>query len=141
MLASVSILFDNGAKPSGNVEDPMSESRLREWVERPWGRYSIIDRGKGHQIKLLVVDPGHQLSLQLHLQRDEHWIVLAGRCRARIGDEAVDLLSGGDARVPAKTVHRLSNLGQTELKVLETQFGDYLGEDDIERFEDQYGRA
>jgi mannose-1-phosphate guanylyltransferase / mannose-6-phosphate isomerase len=127
--------------PFAAIEFLLSEPRSDIWVEKPWGKYSVIHVGDGHQIKLLVINPGHELSLQLHRHRSEHWVVLTGRCGARIGEDVLDLNPGDTAHVSVGMKHRLTNLGQDGLKVLETQFGKYLSEDDIERFEDRYGRV
>ena len=109
--------------------------------ERPWGFFEGLLRGEGHQVKILEVAPGQRLSLQLHHRRAERWVVLAGRARVLVGDESLDLQAGGTVQIPLDTVHRLENPGEVPLRIIEIQTGDYLGEDDIVRFEDDYGRA
>ena len=117
------------------------ESTQLEWVERPWGRFAVLRKGPGYQIKTLVVDPGQDLSLQFHRHRDEHWMVVAGVGRATLNREQSDLRVGDSLMVPAEMEHRLSNPGTTPFEIVEIQYGDYLGEDDIVRIEDRYGRA
>ncbi len=118
----------------------MSESAPERRVVRPWGHYLVVYRGNGYQVKVLSVNPGQQLSLQLHARRREHWVVLTGHAIARVGDITSELDPGQEITIPIGTKHRLKNSRQMMLEVVETQFGDYLGEDDIERFDDQYGR-
>ena len=118
----------------------MSEFEPEGPVKRPWGHYTVVHRGNGYQIKILSVGPGEQLSLQSHQLRSENWMVLAGVATARLGEITSELKPGEEIRIPAGARHRLGNSGGTTLEVVETQFGEYLGEDDIERFEDQYGR-
>ena len=109
-------------------------------VSRPWGYYRIIDVGKRFQVKRLGVDPGKRLSLQLHRQRAEHWLVVQGVARVLRGDKSITLNENETASIPIGVRHRLGNPGQNELHLIEIQFGDYLGEDDIVRFEDDFGR-
>ena len=122
-------------------EEEVSTPAPDGWVERPWGGYVVVHRGNGYQVKILSVKPGEQLSLQLHRRRREHWVALAGRAIAQVGDNTVELNPGDEIAIPLGARHRLGNPGRTMLEVVESQFGDYLGEDDIERFEDQYGRC
>lgn len=110
-------------------------------AERPWGRYRVIDRGDGFQVKRIVVRPGERLSLQLHHHRDEHWIVVAGRALVTLGDEATEHRVGGHIRVPVGVPHRVENPGAVDLMLIEVQLGSYLGEDDIVRIDDVYGRG
>lgn len=110
-------------------------------VVRPWGRYVSFAQGEGFQVKEIVVDPGSRISLQRHRRRREHWIVMAGVARVTRDDEVFDVAAGGTADIPLGAVHRLENPGSEPLHIVEVQFGDYLGEDDIERFQDDYGRA
>jgi mannose-1-phosphate guanylyltransferase/mannose-6-phosphate isomerase len=109
-------------------------------VRRPWGTFETTDKGSGFQTKRIIVKPGEKLSLQLHHHRSEHWIVVSGTARVTIGDE-VGLLHENQATfIPSGTVHRLENPGTVPLHVIEVQCGSYLGEDDIVRLEDCYGR-
>jgi mannose-6-phosphate isomerase-like protein (cupin superfamily) len=111
------------------------------WVEKPWGRYSVIDGGSGYQVKVIIVDPGQELSLQLHRCRNEQWIVVSGIGRANLDGVEAEFRVGDQRVIPIGMKHRLGNPGVAPFKIIEVQFGDYLGEDDIERFEDRYGRV
>jgi mannose-1-phosphate guanylyltransferase/mannose-6-phosphate isomerase len=116
------------------------EPSLHREVFRPWGSYDSIDSGDGFQVKRLTVRPGGILSLQMHERRAEHWIVVAGVARITC-DERVFLLSQNQSTyIPQGAKHRIENAGETLLHIIEVQSGDYLGEDDIVRFEDSYGR-
>ncbi len=110
-------------------------------VSRPWGSYDSLDVGHHFQVKRLTVKPGGRLSLQLHHRRAEHWIVVAGTARVTCGERVFDLESNQSTYIPLGERHRLENPGATLLEVIEIQSGEYLGEDDIVRFEDNYGRA
>lgn len=109
-------------------------------VYRPWGSFDSLDQGSGYQVKRLTVLPGAVLSLQLHHRRAEHWVVVAGSARITRGDEVFDLPTGGHTYIPVETRHRIENAGSEPLHIIEVQIGSYLGEDDIVRFEDAYGR-
>ena len=109
-------------------------------VYRPWGYYRIIDVGERFQVKRLCVDPGKRLSLQLHRQRAEHWLVVQGVARVLRGDKSIILNENEAASIPIGVRHGLENPGQSDLHLIEIQFGEYLGEDDIVRFEDDFGR-
>jgi mannose-1-phosphate guanylyltransferase/mannose-6-phosphate isomerase len=108
---------------------------------RPWGTYESVHRGERHQVKHIVVRPGQKLSLQRHQHRAEHWVVVRGTARVVRGDETLTLTENMGLFVAQGQVHRLENPGTEPLHVIEVQVGDYLGEDDIERLEDSYGRA
>jgi len=110
-------------------------------VYRPWGSYQSLDNGPGFQVKQLEVKPGAKLSLQMHNRRAEHWIVVRGTARVTRGEETFDLEVNQSTYIPIRTKHRLENPGGTPLLVIEVQSGDYLGEDDIVRFDDVYGRT
>jgi mannose-1-phosphate guanylyltransferase/mannose-6-phosphate isomerase len=110
-------------------------------VERPWGSYEVIGHGPGFQVKRIIVEPGQQLSLQLHHHRSEHWIVVSGIAEVTVGEEVSTLAENQSTFIPAETKHRLTNPGEEPLELIEVQSGSYLGEDDIVRFEDRYGRA
>ncbi|SDH72235.1 mannose-1-phosphate guanylyltransferase/mannose-6-phosphate isomerase [Paraburkholderia phenazinium] len=110
-------------------------------VQRPWGFYDSIDRGERFQVKRIVVQPGGRLSLQMHHHRAEHWVVVRGTARVTRGDECFLLSENQSAYIPLGVTHRLENPGKTPLEIIEVQSGGYLGEDDIVRFDDQYGRA
>ena len=109
-------------------------------VYRPWGWYKTLETGERHQVKHLMVKPGHGISLQAHKHRAEHWTVVAGTARVTRDDEVVTLEIDQSAYIPIGTKHRLENPGPEPLSVIEVQSGNYLGEDDIVRFDDKYGR-
>ncbi|MDA0704731.1 MAG: mannose-1-phosphate guanylyltransferase/mannose-6-phosphate isomerase [Proteobacteria bacterium] len=110
-------------------------------VFRPWGSYEGIDSGTGFQVKHITVKSGQKLSLQKHHHRAEHWIVVRGRARVTRDKESFVLEANQSTYIPVGAVHRLENIGDIPLDLIEVQSGDYLGEDDIERLEDQYGRS
>ena len=109
-------------------------------VFRPWGSYTVLEEGPGYKVKRVTVNPGGRLSLQLHHQRSEHWVVINGTARVTRGDEVFDLTIGQSTGIPAETRHRLENQGSETLHIIEVQNGPYLGEDDIVRIQDDYGR-
>jgi mannose-1-phosphate guanylyltransferase/mannose-6-phosphate isomerase len=109
-------------------------------VERPWGAYTVLEEGPGFKVKRVTVKPGGRLSLQLHHKRSEHWVVIAGTARVTRGDEVFDLQVGQSTAIPVETKHRLENPGRDTVHIIEVQNGPYLGEDDIVRFKDDYGR-
>jgi mannose-1-phosphate guanylyltransferase / mannose-6-phosphate isomerase len=110
-------------------------------VIRPWGTYTVLEEGPGYKVKRVTVNPGGRLSLQLHRQRSEHWVVIAGTARVTCGTRVFDLQVGESTGIPRETKHRLENQGTTPLHIIEVQDGPYLGEDDIVRFSDDYGRG
>lgn len=117
-----------------------SECDLHRKVHRPWGYYDGIDAGQRFQVKRIVVSPGASLSLQMHHHRAEHWVVVTGTARVTRGEEQFLLTENQSAYIPLGTVHRLENPGVVPLEIIEVQSGTYLGEDDIVRFQDHYGR-
>jgi mannose-1-phosphate guanylyltransferase/mannose-6-phosphate isomerase len=110
-------------------------------VARPWGSYETIGDGPRFQVKHIVVDPGETLSLQMHFHRSEHWVVVRGSAQVTVGDEVSILQENQSTYIPAGTRHRLANPGKVPLELVEIQCGPYLGEDDIVRIDDQYGRV
>ncbi len=116
------------------------EPSLHRQVYRPWGSYDSLENANGFQVKRLIVNPGAVLSLQLHHQRTEHWVVVRGVATITLGDEEFELHQNESTYVPLETKHRIANFGTEPVHIIEVQCGDYLGEDDIVRFEDQYGR-
>ena len=110
-------------------------------VFRPWGWYDSIEEGLHFQVKRLFVKPGAKLSLQLHHKRDEHWVVVSGTAHVTKGEEILKLKESESIYIPSKTKHSLENKTKKQLEIIEVQSGSYLGEDDIERFEDIYGRV
>ena len=117
-----------------------SEAENHRKVFRPWGYYDSIDAGPRFQVKRIVVKPGCQLSLQMHHHRAEHWIVVRGTAKVTRGEDQLLLTENESTFIPLGVVHRLENPGAIPLELIEVQSGSYLGEDDIVRFEDQYGR-
>ncbi len=109
-------------------------------VARPWGMYDSVDSGERFQVKRIVVKPGSSLSLQMHHHRAEHWIVVSGTAEVTNGDKVMLLTENQSTYIPLGQVHRLSNPGKVPLEIIEVQSGSYLGEDDIVRLEDTYGR-
>lgn len=114
---------------------------MSERVERPWGSFTVLEEGPRFKVKRLVVKPGAALSLQLHHHRSEHWVVVAGAAQVRNGDSEKCLRPDESLHVPAGTLHRVTNPGSIDCVLVEVQLGDYLGEDDIVRLADDYGRA
>ena len=108
---------------------------------RPWGSFTILEEGRGYKIKRIDVKSGHRLSLQMHHHRSEHWIVVSGTAKVVCGDREHVLSSNQSTYVPQCTPHRLENPGVIPLVLIEVQNGEYLGEDDIVRFQDDYARA
>ena len=108
---------------------------------RPWGSFTILEEGRGYKIKRIEVKSGHRLSLQLHHHRSEHWIVVSGTAKVVCGDREHVLSSNQSTYVPQCTAHRLENPGVIPLVLIEVQNGEYLGEDDIVRLQDDYARA
>ena len=114
--------------------------RSHRTVTRPWGAYTVLLEAPGFKIKRIEVSPGHALSLQRHARRSEHWVVVQGVAHVTRGDDTFDVARDQSTFVPAGMPHRLENAGGEPLVVVEVQLGDYLGEDDIERLDDRYGR-
>lgn len=121
--------------------DGRSEAAAHRKVYRPWGAYDSIDNGARFQVKRITVKPGATLSLQMHHHRAEHWIVVSGTAEVTRGDEVILLSENQSTYIPLGVTHRLKNPGKLPLELIEVQSGSYLGEDDIVRFEDNYGRA
>jgi mannose-6-phosphate isomerase len=107
---------------------------------RPWGWYETVSETAGNKIKRIGVLPGQQLSLQKHHKRSEHWVVVQGTARVTLGERAFDLTVGQHCDIAVEQVHRLANLTNDMVEIVEVQFGNYLGEDDIVRLQDDYGR-
>jgi mannose-6-phosphate isomerase-like protein (cupin superfamily) len=109
-------------------------------VRRPWGTYESILVGEGYQVKRIVVYPQSQLSLQSHNHRSEHWIIVDGTGTVTLGEKQLELTKDKSVYIPVKEKHRMSNFTDKNVVFIEVQNGDYLGEDDIVRYEDIYGR-
>jgi len=116
------------------------EATIHRRVYRPWGSYEQVDAGERFQVKRLIVRPGGQLSLQRHRKRAEHWVVVRGRATVTRGEDVFELAENESTYIPVGTVHRLENRHIEPLHLVEVQSGEYLGEDDIERLDDRYGR-
>lgn len=123
-----------------NADDDEAAT-YHQTVYRPWGSYTILEDEDDCKVKRLVVKPGQVLSLQLHHRRTEHWTVVSGTAKVRVGDEEFMLESNQSVYIPLNTKHRLENPTDTDIALIEVQCGDYFGEDDIVRFEDVYGRV
>ena len=117
------------------------EATIHREVNRPWGTYDCIDGGGRFQVKRIMVKPGAKLSLQMHHHRAEHWIVVSGTAEVRCGEKTLLLTENQSTYIPLGEIHSLSNPGKLPLEIIEVQSGSYLGEDDIVRFEDAYGRS
>ena len=125
----------DAGRDSGGVR-----SRPLEFVTKPWGSFSTLEEGPGYKIKRLVVQPGQRLSLQKHRHRAEHWLVVAGTATVVRGDRRLTLRQRECTVIPRQAWHRIENHGRTPVVIIEVQHGSYLGEDDIVRQQDDYGR-
>lgn len=113
---------------------------MGEKEERPWGSYEVLEESDGYKVKRLEVKPGARLSLQRHSRRGEHWVVVHGTADVVCGERELQLKEGEHLHIPAETNHRLGNSTDLPLALIEVQLGDYLGEDDIVRLDDDYKR-
>jgi len=128
------------------IVDKLKKAKRSEWdlpreVCRPWGKYDGIDKGDGYQVKRITVKPGAKLSLQMHHYRAEHWVVVSGSATVTNGEQTFLLSKNESTYIPQGAVHALENRGKVDLELIEVQSGSYLGEDDIVRFKDRYGRV
>lgn len=121
-------------------EEDRKEASEHLTTHRPWGSYTVLEEGEQYKIKKIVVNPGARLSLQKHQHRSEHWVVIKGTAKVTIEGEEIIFGESESAYVPKSALHRLENPGKTPLEIIEVQNGDYVGEDDIERIDDVYGR-
>ena len=108
--------------------------------ERPWGWYEVIDHGDRYKVKSIEVNVGEKLSLQRHFHRSEHWVVVEGTALVELDGKETLIFENHSTYIPTNSIHRLSNPGKIPLRIIEVQSGGYLEEDDIERFDDDYGR-
>jgi len=122
--------------PTASGQMPGAATELR-----PWGSFTVLEEGRNYKIKRIEVKPRHRLSLQLHYHRSEHWIVVSGTAKVTCGDREMLLTANESTYVPPCTPHRLENPGVINLVIIEVQNGQYLGEDDIVRLEDDYART
>jgi len=109
-------------------------------VKKPWGGYRVLEEGQGFKVKRIWVNSGEVLSLQSHEHRDEHWVIVKGTAEVTIEKEILGLEKNKSVFIPRRAQHRIANPGAETMEFIEVQFGDYLGEDDIVRYEDKYGR-
>jgi len=143
---AVLVAHKDYAQSLKDLVDRLKQQKRRETqshcrVYRPWGYYETIDAGEGFQVKRISVNSGASLSLQLHKYRSEHWVVIRGAARVTRGDELFTITANESTYIPQGVKHRLENTGETVLEIIEVQSGSYLGEDDILRFDDVYGRT
>lgn len=141
MVAHKDSVQDTKAIVEQLKHDDRGEWELNREVYRPWGKYDSIDNNDGYQVKRLTVNPGAKLSVQMHYHRSEHWVVVAGRARVHYGDKSHDLSVNESTYHGKEVVHALENPGDIPLELIEVQVGSYLGEDDIVRYKDNYGRV
>jgi mannose-1-phosphate guanylyltransferase/mannose-6-phosphate isomerase len=118
-----------------------AEHQVHRTVQRPWGSYTLLEQGEGYKIKRIHVLPGRRLSLQVHKKRSEHWVVITGVARVQRGEEVVEVSVNQSTYIPRGVRHRLENPGKSPLEIIEVQSGDYVEEDDIVRFDDDFKRA
>ncbi len=109
--------------------------------ERPWGSFTVLDEGENFKVKRIEVLPGKRLSYQKHAQRAEHWMIVAGEAKMTLNDEEITVAAGETVDIPIEAKHRVENASAEKLIFIEIQVGSYLGEDDIVRFSDDFGRA
>jgi mannose-1-phosphate guanylyltransferase/mannose-6-phosphate isomerase len=121
-------------------DEGRTESRIHRKVDKPWGAYKVLDLGDNYQVKWLDVKPGARLSYQSHERRSEHWAVVRGAATVTLDDVILEVPKGEHIYIPVRAKHRLENRGREPLRIIEVQSGEYLGEDDIVRYEDDYGR-
>ena len=119
----------------------MTDNRREPTEVRPWGSFYVLDEGQGFKVKRIVVAPEGRLSLQSHKHRAEHWTVVSGEATVTVGDRIERLTRGQSVDIGQGDRHRLENFGATDVELIEVQFGDYLGEDDIVRYDDVYQRS
>jgi mannose-6-phosphate isomerase-like protein (cupin superfamily) len=124
--------------PDRRIERRMNQQPRSE---RPWGYYEVLLEDAEHKVKRIVVYPGSRLSLQRHRHRDEHWLIVSGEAVFTLNTDELILGKGQSIDIPRGALHRVRNTGETDLVIVEVQTGDYFDENDIERVEDDYGRA
>lgn len=141
LVASKDRVQDAKVIASQLKSEARSEWELHREVYRPWGKYDSVDQGERYQVKRITVKPGAKLSVQMHHHRAEHWVVVSGLAKVTNGDKTFVLSENESTYIPAGQIHALENPGKLPLEIIEIQSGAYLGEDDIVRFEDRYGRV
>ncbi len=117
------------------------QNKVREFDRRPWGSYTVLEEGRTFKVKRIEVLPGKRLSYQKHAQRAEHWVVVEGTAKVTLDDHEVMVRTGEAIDIPIGSAHRVENPGDEDLIFIEVQRGNYLGEDDIVRLEDDFGRT
>jgi len=142
----VMVAHKDAAQDAKIIAQQLKASQRSEWelhreVHRPWGKYDSIDSGDNYHVKRLTVKPGAKLSVQMHYHRSEHWVVVAGQARVHYDDKSHDLSVNESTYHGKEVIHALENVGDIPLELIEVQVGSYLGEDDIVRFDDVYGRV
>ena len=140
------VAHKNSVQDAKKIAQRIKNESRSEWefhreVYRPWGKYDSIDNGSRYQVKRITVKPGEKLSVQMHYHRSEHWVVVTGTAKVTNGNDTFMLTENESTYIPAGVIHALENPGKVELEIIEVQSGSYLGEDDIVRYEDRYGRS
>jgi mannose-6-phosphate isomerase len=134
--------WQRGDDPTGGGPGRRVQVKDREYSERPWGNYVVLDDdAPDHKVKRIVVHPGKRLSYQRHAKRSEHWFILSGRATVTLDGTVTELNPGDSIDIPLEGAHRMANEGDAEVVFIEVQHGTYFGEDDIVRLEDDYGRV
>ena len=119
----------------------IQENNKKIFDERPWGNFTVLSDEPDHKVKRIVVLPGKRLSLQRHQKRQEHWFIVSGTGVITLDNENIEVSPGDAIDIPMKAVHRINNMGESNVVFIEIQTGSYFGEDDIERLEDDFGRV
>jgi mannose-6-phosphate isomerase len=119
----------------------MESQRALLEEKKPWGGFLVLEDRPTHKVKRIWIHPGQRLSYQKHFKRSEHWLILEGRAKVTLDGKEIILRQGESADIPLEALHRIENIGDTQLTFIEVQWGDYFGEDDIVRVEDDYGRV
>ena len=131
-----------GLKEPLKAEETIDVSLEHLYTEhRPWGSFTILDEGENYKVKRIIVLPGKRLSLQKHFHRSEHWVIVQGSAWVTVGDQEKEMQVNEQVFIPVEQLHRIHNQGTIPLIFIETQCGDYLGEDDIVRYSDDFGRV
>ncbi len=143
---SILIINKSSSEDVKDIVSLLKSNNRNEWkipreVHRPWGKYDSVDNGSRFQVKRITVKPGEKLSVQKHFHRSEHWVVVSGKAYVTIDNETFPVCVNESCYIPCEAIHALENREKDILELIEVQLGDYLGEDDIVRFEDRYGRT
>ena len=137
VIESIVEKVENVVEKAENVVEKVNETNI---FYRPWGWYKNIEEKEGYKVKIICVNVGQKLSLQSHNYRSEHWVIVKGNAKVQLGKNHIILNKNENVYIPINEHHRIENIGDELLLFTETQIGDYLGEDDIIRYEDDYGR-